>query len=90
MRAEVGYPADRLSSRQSPEEIFGLGQAVSYFFETGEAVESGTYRCTFCGYPLEVSEQACLPLCPVCDSAEFAGPPPNADRNVTLPQAKPF
>ena len=35
---------------------------------TGSDVSTGTYRCTGCGYPLEVGPSKHLSPCPTCHS----------------------
>jgi lipopolysaccharide biosynthesis regulator YciM len=37
----------------------------------GSDVSSGTYKCTNCGYQLDVSSTKSLPPCPSCASAEW-------------------
>jgi hypothetical protein len=37
----------------------------------GSDVSSGTYRCTNCGYELEVGSTKHLPPCPSCGNGEF-------------------
>jgi len=43
---------------------------MTYYF-TGEEVPSGVYSCTFCSSQIALADNAVLPLCPICDSAEF-------------------
>jgi lipopolysaccharide biosynthesis regulator YciM len=38
----------------------------------GSDVSSGTYRCTQCGYELDVSSTKHLPPCPSCGNAEWS------------------
>jgi hypothetical protein len=38
----------------------------------GSDVSAGTYRCTNCGYELEVASTDHLPPCPECDNGEWA------------------
>jgi Zn finger protein HypA/HybF involved in hydrogenase expression len=37
----------------------------------GSDVSSGTYRCTNCGYELEVSSTKNLPPCPSCHNGQY-------------------
>jgi predicted RNA-binding Zn-ribbon protein involved in translation (DUF1610 family) len=37
----------------------------------GSDVSSGTYRCTQCGYELDVGSTKHLPPCPSCGNGEF-------------------
>jgi predicted RNA-binding Zn-ribbon protein involved in translation (DUF1610 family) len=37
----------------------------------GSDVSAGTYRCTNCGYELEVGSTKHLPPCPECGSGEW-------------------
>jgi predicted nucleic acid-binding Zn-ribbon protein len=38
----------------------------------GSDVSAGTYRCTNCGYVLDVSSVQSLPPCPSCENGEYA------------------
>lgn len=38
----------------------------------GSDVSSGTYKCTSCGYDLQVTSTKHLPPCPRCGNGEFA------------------
>ena len=38
----------------------------------GSDVSSGTYKCTNCGYELEVSSTKNLPPCPSCHNGQYA------------------
>jgi Zn finger protein HypA/HybF involved in hydrogenase expression len=38
----------------------------------GSDVSAGTYRCTNCGYEIDVSSVQSLPPCPSCGSGEYA------------------
>ena len=38
---------------------------------TGSDVSAGTYRCTSCGYELQVGSIESLPPCPSCGKAEY-------------------
>jgi predicted nucleic acid-binding Zn-ribbon protein len=38
----------------------------------GSDVSAGTYRCTNCGYELDVSSVQSLPPCPSCANGEYA------------------
>ena len=38
----------------------------------GSDVSAGTYRCTNCGYELDVSSTKHLPPCPSCENGEWA------------------
>ena len=37
----------------------------------GSDVSAGTYRCTNCGYNLEVSSTQSLPPCPQCQNGQW-------------------
>ena len=37
----------------------------------GSDVSSGTYRCTTCGYELQLGSTKHLPPCPSCGKAEY-------------------
>jgi rubrerythrin len=37
----------------------------------GSDVSSGTYRCTNCGYELQVTSTESLPPCPSCSNGEY-------------------
>ena len=37
----------------------------------GSDVSAGTYRCTNCGYDLEVSSTSHLPPCPNCENVRY-------------------
>ena len=37
----------------------------------GSDVSSGTYRCTTCGYELQVGSTKHLPPCPSCGNADY-------------------
>ena len=37
----------------------------------GSDVSSGTYRCTTCGYELQLGSTKHLPPCPSCGNAEY-------------------
>ena len=37
----------------------------------GSDVSSGTYRCTNCGYELQLGSTKHLPPCPSCGNAEY-------------------
>ncbi len=37
----------------------------------GSDVSSGTYKCTNCGYELEVSSTQSLPPCPSCENGRY-------------------
>lgn len=41
------------------------------YYSTGEEVAPGIYSCTFCGSEVSFVRDSVLPLCPICDSAEF-------------------
>jgi hypothetical protein len=54
----------------------------------GSDVSAGTYRCTNCGYELDVSSTKHLPPCPSCENGEWstvsggdAADDPYPDRN---------
>jgi predicted nucleic acid-binding Zn-ribbon protein len=38
----------------------------------GSDVSAGTYRCTNCGYELQVGSTKNLPPCPSCGNGEYA------------------
>jgi predicted nucleic acid-binding Zn-ribbon protein len=38
----------------------------------GSDVSAGTYRCTNCGYELDVSSVQSVPPCPSCGNGEYA------------------
>jgi hypothetical protein len=38
----------------------------------GSDVSAGTYRCTNCGYELDVRSVQSLPPCPSCENGEYA------------------
>jgi predicted RNA-binding Zn-ribbon protein involved in translation (DUF1610 family) len=38
---------------------------------TGSDVSAGTYRCTSCGYELQVGSTQSLPPCPSCANSEY-------------------
>ncbi|MHB1414149.1 MAG: zinc ribbon-containing protein [Chloroflexota bacterium] len=42
-----------------------------YYFSAGEKVPPGRYVCTFCGNAIHIATDRALPLCGVCDSAEY-------------------
>jgi hypothetical protein len=39
---------------------------------SGSDVSAGTYKCTNCGYELQVESTSSLPPCPSCSNGSFA------------------
>jgi hypothetical protein len=69
MRVEQAYPGDALHRLWHEDGIHQFRRLV--YCTAGEEVLPGAYHCTFCGGLVQLRRQVPLPLCPVCDSAEF-------------------
>ena len=47
------------------------GHTVANPVPAGSDVSAGTYKCTKCGYELEVSSTDNLPPCPSCENGQY-------------------
>jgi hypothetical protein len=47
------------------------GPIVANPVPAGSDVSAGTYRCTSCGYELEVTSTQHLPPCPNCENGKY-------------------
>jgi hypothetical protein len=62
-RRRVGYGA--------PDDRLGEEKRMANPVPAGSDVSAGTYKCTNCGYELEVGSTKNLPPCPSCHNGEY-------------------
>jgi hypothetical protein len=63
--------ARRRAGYGSPDDRLGEEKRMANPVPAGSDVSAGTYKCTNCGYELEVGSTKNLPPCPSCHNGEY-------------------